>query len=78
MPAGLKTIHPQILERLVSEMAGSKSKIEIITSASSTPEAGAEYKSSLKELGCKNVGLMHFKNPKQADEKKMMDRLEPV
>jgi cyanophycinase len=74
--AGIKNIHPQILERFLKEMKGKKSKIEIITAATNSPKkSGAEYKKALKRLGCKKIGVMNFKTPLQADKKKMLKRL---
>jgi cyanophycinase len=75
--AGLKNIHPQILERSLKEMKGTKSRIEIITAATKSPErVGADYKKAFKRLKCKNVGVMNFTSPDEADKKRFIKRLE--
>jgi len=74
--AGLKNIHPQILERFLKEMKGTRSKIEIITAATQHPlKAGREYTKVFKRLGCKNIGAMHFENPREADNEDFLERL---
>jgi cyanophycinase len=75
-PAGLKNIHPQILERFLKEMKGKNSKIEIITAATRNPgKVGEAYKRALKKMKCKKTGVMHFKSPFQADNDRILDRL---
>ncbi|MES2397485.1 MAG: cyanophycinase [Bacteroidota bacterium] len=73
----LRKREPEILERILAEMNGINSRIEIITSASKIPaEVGKEYKTALKRLKCtKNVGLMHFTSRKAADKKEFIDRI---
>jgi cyanophycinase len=72
----LKKLEPEILEKLLSEMNGETSRIEIITSASKIQNiVGKEYKKALNNLNCKNVGLMHFTTKKQADKKEFIERL---
>jgi cyanophycinase len=49
-----------ILQRILSEMRGKDSKIEVITTASMIPkEVGAGYLEAFARLGCFDVGLMH-------------------
>jgi cyanophycinase len=72
----LRKTQPEILQRILEEMKGSESRIEVITSASKIPdEVGKEYKSALRRLKCSNVGLMHFKNRKDADKKEFIERI---
>ena len=72
----LKKSHPEILERILTEMKGADSRIEIITSASEIPdEVGKDYKRALRRLKSKNIGLMHFKNRREADKKEFIERI---
>ncbi len=74
--AWLKKSEPEILEKILSEMKGKKSRIEIITSASRIQNVvGKEYKKALNNLNCKDVGLMHFTSKRQADKKEFIERL---
>lgn len=74
--AWLKKTEPEILEKILSEMKGKKSKIEIITSASKIPGIiGKEYKKALQRLNCKDVGLIHFTTKRQADKKEFIERI---
>jgi cyanophycinase len=75
--AGIKNIRPQILMRLLEEMQGTRSRIEIITSATKNPiKVGREYERALKKLGCKNVHAMHIDTPRSADRNNILERLE--
>jgi cyanophycinase len=75
--AGIKNIHPQILERLLKEMKGRKSKIEIITAATTVPKSvGADYRKAFKNLKCTNVRVMNFTTPTEADQSKFIKRLQ--
>jgi cyanophycinase len=74
--AGLKNLHPEILERLLKEVNGCQAKIEIITAATKQPErVGADYRKAFKRLKCKNVGVMNFTNATEADKKRFLNRL---
>lgn len=74
--AWLKKTEPEILEKLLSEMKGKKSRIEIITSASKIQhKMGQEYINALANLNCNDVGLMHFKSKREADKKDFIERL---
>jgi cyanophycinase len=56
-----------ILKRILSEMKGVDSYIEIITTASVIPEeVGENYIKAFSKLGCTNVGLIHIKNREDA------------
>ncbi len=74
--AWLRKTQPEILQRILDEMKGATSRIEVITSASRIPaEVGKEYKSALRRLKCKDVGLMHFKTRREADKKEFIERI---
>lgn len=74
--AGIKNIHPLILEKFMKEMHGKHSRVEIITCATRTPlKVGREYKRALKKLGCRKIDVMHFSTQQQADQKKFLTRL---
>lgn len=72
----LRKTQPEILQRILEEMKGTKSKIEVITSASKIPgEVGKEYKKALHRLKCENINLMHFKNRREANKKEFIERI---
>src|ERR1700740_1008669 len=74
--AGLKNIHPAILERFLQEMKGKHSRIEIITAATRKPKkTGEDYKKAFKRLKCTNIGVMSFSTPAAADKKVFLKRL---
>lgn len=51
-----------ILKRLLLEMKGTESRVEVITTASQIPEeVGENYIQAFGKLGCRNVGLIHIK-----------------
>lgn len=65
-----------ILKRIISEMKGEDSCIEVITSASRIPEeVGKNYLIAFKLLGCKNVKLMHIKSRKDTENEDYLKRL---
>lgn len=56
-----------ILKRIISEMKGVDSHVEVITTASQIPEEVAEnYISAFGKLGCKNIGIIHIKKREDA------------
>lgn len=56
-----------ILKRILSEMKGVDSHIEIITTASAIPEeVGENYTQAFGKLGCTKIGLIHIKNREDA------------
>jgi cyanophycinase len=72
----IKMVKLEILDRLVKEMKGKNSRIEIVTSASGIPIAiGNEYKKAFAKLNCKNIGVMHFRTSKAADLPFALERL---
>ncbi len=66
----------QILSRIVHEINGHDSYIEVITSASSIPEeVGQNYLDAFGKLGCKNVRVMNIKNREDAQKPEMIERI---
>jgi cyanophycinase len=56
-----------ILKRILSEMKGKDSLVEVITTASMIPiEVGENYIDAFGKLGCKNVGVMHIRKREDA------------
>ena len=56
-----------ILHRILCEMKGKDSYVEVITTASMIPvEVGENYIDSFGKLGCKNVGVMHIRKREDA------------
>ncbi|MBW8361226.1 MAG: cyanophycinase [Kaistella sp.] len=66
-----------ILRRFISESRlKEESRIEIITSASSIPdEVGKDYVKAFRKIGAKNTGVMIMECREEADDKKILDRL---
>jgi cyanophycinase len=65
-----------ILKRVVEEIGGSKSKIEVITTASSIPEeVGDNYLKAFGKIGCENVGIIHIKYRDDADNPDYIERI---
>jgi len=65
-----------ILKRIISEMKGVDSYIEVITTASAIPEeVGANYIQAFGKLGCHNIGLIHIKNRDDAHNPDFEDRV---
>ena len=66
----------QILSRIVHEIGGHDSKIEVITSASSIPEeVGQNYLDAFGKLGCKNVRVMNIRNRDDAQKPEIIERV---
>jgi cyanophycinase len=66
----------QILSRIVHEIGGHDSNIEVITSASSIPdEVGQNYLDAFGKLGCKNVRVMSIRNREDAQKPEMIERI---
>lgn len=56
-----------ILKRILLEMKGVDSKVEVITTASQIPEeVGENYIKAFGKLGCHNVGVIHIKKREEA------------
>ena len=65
-----------ILNRILSEMKGVNSHVEVITTASEIPEeVGQNYVDAFNRLGCSNVGVIHVKNREDAQKSEFLDRI---
>lgn len=65
-----------ILKRIVEEIGGSDSHIEVITTASSIPEeVGENYKKAFGKIGCNNIGIIHIKYREDADKPEYLERI---
>lgn len=67
-----------ILNKIV-ELAGKKEepRIEVVTTASSIPdEVGRTYKKAFKKLGCVEIGHLRITTREEAENKKILERLE--
>ena len=65
-----------ILYRILSEMKGVDSHIEVITTASEIPEeVGQNYVDAFNRLGCSNVGVIHVKNREDAQKLEYLERI---
>ncbi|MDQ3046263.1 MAG: cyanophycinase [Bacteroidota bacterium] len=65
-----------ILRRILSEMKGVDSNIEVITTASVIPEeVGENYIQAFSKLGCKKIGLLHIKNREDALNPEYIERI---
>ncbi len=66
----------QILSRIVHEIGGHDSYIEVITSASSIPdEVGQNYLDAFGKLGCTNVRVMSIRNREDAQKPEILERI---
>ncbi len=65
-----------ILKRILSEMKGVDSKVEVITTASQIPEeVGENYIKAFGKLGCLNVGVIHIKKREDAQLPEYIERI---
>jgi cyanophycinase len=65
-----------ILKRVVEEIGGNHSHIEVITTASSIPEeVGENYLKAFGKIGCDNIGIIHIKNRNDADNPEYIERI---
>ncbi len=65
-----------ILKRILSEMKGSDSIVEVITTASVIPEeVGDNYIQAFGKLGCTHVGVIHIKNREDALLPEYLERI---
>ena len=65
-----------ILKRILSEMKGNDSLVEVITTASQIPEeVGENYIHAFGKLGCKNIGVIHIKNREDALNPEYLERI---
>ncbi|MCH8318686.1 MAG: cyanophycinase [Bacteroidetes bacterium] len=72
----LNFFQPEILNRIVTEIKGVDSHIEIITTASSIPEEiGEKYIEGFGNLGCSNVGVLHIRSREDAQIPEYVERI---
>jgi len=65
-----------ILKRIIDEMKGTKSHIEVITTASAIPEeVGQNYIQAFGKLGCHHIGLIHIKTRDDAHNPEYEERV---
>lgn len=65
-----------ILKRILKEMKGTDSRVEVITTASSIPEeVGQNYLDAFSKLGCTNVGVIHIKKREESDLPEYLERI---
>lgn len=65
-----------ILKRILLEMKGVDSHIEVITTASQIPEeVGENYIQAFGKLGCKNVGVIHIKRREDVGVEDYIERI---
>jgi cyanophycinase len=65
-----------ILRRVAEETGGSLARIEVITTASMIPqEVGNNYLNAFGKIGCVNIGEMHIRNRRDADNEDYIDRI---
>jgi cyanophycinase len=65
-----------ILQRILSEMKGKNSRIEVVTTASMIPEeVGEGYLEAFARLGCHQVQLMHVRNRQDTETPGFAERL---
>ncbi|MEO6168587.1 MAG: cyanophycinase [Chitinophagales bacterium] len=65
-----------ILKRIALEAGGNDARIEVITTASSSPkEVGGNYKNAFEKIGYKNVGHISIRNRDDAADKDFIQRI---
>src|ERR1700733_4237626 len=65
-----------ILKRIVSEAGGNEVRIEVITTASSSPkEVGNNFLYAFEKIGCKNVGHMSIRDRQDAFDEECVERI---
>ena len=65
-----------ILKRILSEIKGEDSRIEVITTASQIPEeVGENYLNAFGKLGAKNIGVMHIKDRADVQNPEYIERI---
>ena len=72
----IQFFHLGILERIIRELKGDCSRIEIISTASMIPEeVGPEYVKSFHKIGCGNVGVLPLGIDMKADNDEVIRRI---
>ena len=66
----------KVLGRLLEEMKGTASRLEVIPTASAIPNIIApEYLEVFRDMGCESVGILNIRTMRQADKKEYLERL---
>ncbi len=66
----------EVLGRLLKEMKGPDTVIEIIPTASGVPtQVGREYDKAFHSLGCKEATIMNIRKKKDAQKKEFIERI---
>ena len=66
-----------VLECFLNAIGTKDPRIEIITAATTMPrEVGDDYKDAFDALGSRNYDVMDIRTPDEADDERMLDRLE--
>lgn len=66
-----------ILKRILHEMKGPESRVEVITSASSIPrKVGESYEAAFAKLGANNIGFLHIRKREDADKPEFLERIQ--
>lgn len=66
----------EVLTRVLGEIKGCDTYIEVITTASSIPEeVGANYLNAFSKLGCVNIGIMNIRNRLEARYPEFEERI---
>lgn len=67
----------EVLRRILREIAGKNSNIEIITTASGIPnQIGREYEEAFSYLGCPNARHMNIRNRRDTEKREFIARIE--
>lgn len=65
-----------VLKRIIQEMKGRDTRLELVTTASGIPrQIAKEYKAAFEHIGIKSLGIMHLKSKSDASKKDILDRL---
>lgn len=65
-----------ILRRIVEEIGGVHSRIEVVTTASTIPyEVGENYLNAFGKIGCTDIGLLHIRNREDAMRVDYVERI---
>jgi cyanophycinase len=74
--SSVKFFEEGILHRILSELKGKDSRIEVITTASLIPEEiGQSYQESFALLGCSNVGVLDIRNREDVKNPEYLERI---
>lgn len=65
-----------VLKRIIQEMKGLETRLELVTTASGIPrQIAKEYKAAFEHIGIKSLGIMHLKTKNDANKKDIINRL---